>query len=87
MDTVMDVILKVTSFGKEFLPIVGDFAGFGFGVVVIDDRGKTQHLFQDEIENYSGQFAEGKYYRITNQVISALRKEYKNGLQRTGKNQ
>lgn len=76
MDEVMDVILKVTSYGKEFLPIVGKFNGFGFGVVVIDDRGKTRHLFQDEIENYSGQFVEGKYYRITYQVIRALRKEY-----------
>lgn len=75
MDEVMDVILKVTSYGKEFLPIVGNFTGFGFGVVVIDSRGKTLHLFQDEIENYSGQFVEGKYYQITNQVVRALRKE------------
>ncbi|MBR2587530.1 hypothetical protein IKE71_04145 [Candidatus Saccharibacteria bacterium] len=77
MDDVMDVILKVTSYGKEFLPIVGKFAGFGFGYVVIDDRGKTQHLFQDEIDSFCGEFVEGEYYMITRGVVEALREEYK----------
>lgn len=83
----MNVILKVTSYGREFLPIVAQFNGYAHGVIVIDDRGKTHHIFFDETDIYKGEFQEGKYYRMTSELVRALRKEYKDGIQRTGKNQ
>lgn len=77
---IMDVILKVTSYGKEFLPIVAHFDGYAYGVIVIDDRGKTRHIFFDETTVYTGEFQEGKYYRMTSALVRALRKEYKDGI-------